>query len=187
MNGNAASEVLLAGVALSMAWRLDRARPGIAIGVGLIGLAALLGALRYAGLGIARAPHDFASLAAASAGLPLLAASLQWPRTACAARPAGAAAFAVAATALGMVMVGVLPPRWWWQAVPAAAVLLMCAATLKRGNAAQVAAALLLAAAFVSNAAGWTLAPLNGLQQLHVLMSMSLLLLWAGIAFFNPR
>lgn len=69
MNGNAASDLLLAAAALSMAWRMARMRPGLALGVGLLGLAALLGAVRYAGQALARAPHDIASLAAAGVGI----------------------------------------------------------------------------------------------------------------------
>lgn len=180
MNGDAASDALLAGVSLWFAWRLGAARPGFALGLGLIGFAALLGTSSYLGIAAARGPHAFASIVAASAGLPLLAVSSRWPDGITATRMTAAARFALFAGGLGVLLVGILHVALWSQVVPAVAALVLLAAALRSGRWRAMAGAAILAASFALSVLGWSLPPLNGIQQLHVLMSAALALLAAG-------
>jgi hypothetical protein len=50
MNGDAFSDLVLASVCTWLAARLRHQRIGVSVALGLIGIAALLGVLRYAGL-----------------------------------------------------------------------------------------------------------------------------------------
>ena len=180
MNGDAASDALLAAVSLWLAWRVLAVRPGFALGSGLIGFAALLGTLEYLGFATARGPHAFTSIVAACAGLPLLAISLQWPQGITVTRMTAAARFAVFAGGFGILLVGILQAALWAQLVPAASALLILFAALRSGRPLALAGALVLAASFVMSVLGWALPPLNGIQQLHVLMAIALSLLAAG-------
>lgn len=177
MNGDALSDFLLATVALLIAWRLIDTRPGVAIGVGLVGAAALLGVPDYLGIVQARGPHNFTSLIAACAGLPLIAISAFWPQDSVASRVSAAARFAVFASGVGVMLVALLGISLWMQFVPAMSALCLVIAGVRVGRLMAIGGAVVLAAAFVMSAVGWSLAPLNGVQQLHVLMAVALLLL----------
>lgn len=177
MNGDALSDLLLAIVGLFFAWRLMPQRPGLAIGMGLIGFAAGLGVLRFSGIDAMLGPHRFASLLAGCAGLPLLAASLRWPDDSLATRVNAAAYFAMIIGALGVVLVVVVQFSGWAQLVPAASALLILMTALQQRHAVAILGSTLLIGSFVVSALGLVAGPLNSIQLLHLLMACGLALL----------
>ncbi len=178
MNGDALSDLLLAVVALSLAWRQASykpgPRPGIALAMALIGVAAACGVLRYAGYAPALGPHRFFSLLAASAGLPLLAASIVWPEAALARRAAAAVRFVILIGGIGVLMVAVLNLALWSDAAAALSAGLLLANALQRRSGLAIVASLALMTGFVISASGLVVGPFNALQGLHILLVLSL-------------
>lgn len=177
MNGDALSDLLLAGVGLFFAWRLMTQRPGLAIGMGLVGLAAGFGVLRFSGFEVMLGPHRFASLLAGCAGLPLIAASIRWPGESLATRVSAAAYFAMIVGALGVVLVAVAQFHWWSQLVPAACALLLLLTALQRRFPLAILGSGLLIGGFIVSVTGFVVAPLNSIQLLHILLASGLGLL----------
>jgi hypothetical protein len=175
MNGNAASDLVLALVCLWVVVTKMARHPGLGLAALLIGVAATLGVLRFGGIEALVGAHRFASLVSACAGFPLLAWSLRWPADPIAATMKGASRFAllvggvgVGATVLGLVL--------WGQAVALLSGLVIAVTAVQRRNGAGTAgaAALLvaMAAAGVGNAA-----PFNATVVLHLGLALALLLL----------
>lgn len=177
MNGNALSDLLLAAVGLYFGWRLMAQRPGLAIGMGLIGFAAGFGVLRFSGIDAMLGPHRFASLVAGCAGLPLIAASLRWTDDSLATRVSAAAHFAMIAGALGVLLVGVIQFTGWGRLVPAASALLLLVTAVQRHNPMAMLGSVLLVGGFVVSAASLAAGPVNSIQLLHFLMACGLGLL----------
>ncbi|MBV8666060.1 MAG: hypothetical protein JO269_06190 [Burkholderiaceae bacterium] len=179
MMGDILSEALLAAVTLGLAARDIKTRPAIGIGLGLIGLAAILGALNYYGMTAATGPHRFVSLLAACAGFPLLVCGVHWPQDAIARRPAAAARFGLVIGAVGVVLVVMLNFAQWSHIVPAVSALLIAVAALHSRKPLTIAGSLLLLVCFILSLAAVTVAPFDADQQFHVLMALSLgLLAW---------
>ena len=113
MNADALSDLVLMLVCASIAWRSRQTRPAVAIATTLIGAAALLGVLRYSGVSMLWGPHRFASLLAACAAFPLLAAGLRWSDGALATRHAAVGRFVVVWGGVGIALtvMGVTPLR----------------------------------------------------------------------------
>ena len=177
MTGDALSDLLLAFVTLPFAWRLLPRRPGTAGAMLLIGLAALFGVLRYSGLDTALGPHRFFSLVAASGGLPLLAISLRWPDGEVASRGAAAGRFGVLVAGIGVLLVGVAGLAWWSDLVAALSALLIVWAAVPERRIVPLLAGWLLVLGFMASATGKAFAPFSAVQELHILMAMSLALI----------
>lgn len=177
MNGDALSDLLLAVVGFFFAWRLFAPRPGLAIGMGLIGLAAGFGVLRFSGFEEMLGPHRFTSLLAGCAGLPLIAASIRWTKDSLATRVNAAAYFAVIIGALGLVLVAVVKLSGWAQLVPVLCALLLLLTALQRRNLTATLGSVLLIGGFAVSAARDSIGPLNSIQLLHMLMAVGLSLL----------
>lgn len=103
MNGDALSDLILAFTCGWIAAREYGKRPGIAIAVMIIGIAAVLGIFRFAGFEWAFGPHAFSSTFAALAGTVLLAFSLNWPEDPIARNTIAATRFALILGALAIV------------------------------------------------------------------------------------
>jgi hypothetical protein len=177
MSGDAWSDLLLSTVALIIAMREIKMRPGMALACGLIGVASLLGVFSFSGVAAAVGPHDFASLLAACVGMPLLAISLYWDDGVLANRLTAAARFSLVAAAISVILVPMLQFNQWSSVTAATSGLLILVAALKSRSPASIAGSIILAACFALSVANWTLAPLNADQQLHVLLATSLALL----------
>jgi hypothetical protein len=177
VNGDTLSEVLLAAVTLAIAWREIAKRPGIAIGMSLIGVTALLGALLYSGIAEASGPHQFASMVTACAGFPLLAFSLRWTDGTLATRISAAARFILIIGAFGVLFVTLMQFSVWGRIAPALSALLIMISALQSRRPAAIAGGALLIACFALSLANYTFAPLNATQQFHVLMAIALALL----------
>lgn len=177
MVGDLLSELVLAGIALHGTWRDRRDRPGIALGMALIGVAALLGALEYAGMRHVDIAHRVATQAAASAAMPLLAASLRWRTARFALHAWQAWVFLLVGIMTGTVVAACTGLTIWNQLAPALAAMLIALTALQRRIARLVGGALVLITAFTLNLLTLTLAPLDSPQQLHLLLALALWML----------
>ncbi len=179
MNGEVMAELLLALTTGVLGWRAYARRPGVALSMDLIALAALLGALEYAGVVAVTGPHHFASLLAATAGMPLLAVALRWPTGEVASRAQAASRFMLFAVAMGVLLVVTCQFTLWAQLAPAVAAVVLLVSALQSGGKQAISGALLLMGCFSLSVLNLTLTPLSGEQQFHVMFTLSLsLLVW---------
>ena len=100
-------------LALVCLWLLTRAKLplGVRIAAGTLGIAAVLGVLRFSGLYPIPQWHQFVSMLGACAAFPLLAVAVLWPDAAVARQSKFAAIFFVILAVLGVVAVGVAQKR----------------------------------------------------------------------------
>jgi hypothetical protein len=178
MNGNAASDLVLA---LACGWvvmtRLAR-QPGFGLAALLIGVAAALGVLRFSGLEMAAGAHRFASLVSACAGFPLLAWAVRWPNDPIAATRAGATRAGVLAGGIG-VGATVLGLDAWGQGIALVSAIVIAVTVVQRRSAAGIAAAVALIIGMAAAAIGKA-APFNATVVLHLGLAAALVLLAAA-------
>ena len=134
MNPDALSDLVLLLVCATVAWRDLRTRPAIAVGAGLIGLAALLGVLRFSGVAMVYGPHRFFSLLAACVAFTLLAAGLRWPDAAIARRAAAVGRCVVVVGGVGVALT-VMGVGLWSQIVPGLSALVIVWTALQQRRA----------------------------------------------------
>jgi hypothetical protein len=175
MNGNAASDLVLAlacGWVVATQWQRH---PGLGLAALLIGVAATLGVLRFSGVEALAGAHRFASLLSACAGFPLLAWSLCWPADPIAATIKGASRFALLVGGVG-VGATVLGLPIWAQAMALLSGLVIAVTMIRRRDAAGIAGAVALLGAMAAAGAGKA-APFNTTVVLHLGLALALLLL----------
>ena len=182
MNADALSDLVLLLVCASMARRSKHARPAVASAAALIGAAASLGVLRYSGVPLVWGPHRFASLLAACAAFPLLAAALRWPDAPLSTRYAAVGRFVVVWGGVGIALT-VLGVGLWSQLVPGLSAVLIVWTVVQQRSLAGILGALLLVGSFVVAATGKPdtvyLNAFNSTQALHYLLAAGLLgLVW---------
>ena len=124
MNLDALSDLVLLLVCAAIVWFHLRQRPALAVGAGLIGLAACLGVLRYSGWAEMLGPHRFASLLAACAAFPLLASGLRWPDAPLATRATAVGRFILVVGGVGIAAT-LAGATFWSQVVPGVSVLVI--------------------------------------------------------------
>ena len=176
MNLDALSDLVLAAVVLFLAWRDGPLRPGVALGLGLIGAAALVGVARYSGLEWALGPHRFLSMLGGVLGLPLVAISLRWPQGMIATTFAAASRFALLVGAVGVLLVVGVKLSVWGQVLPAVAALLIAWTAFDDRRIGMLVGAALLLATFAMSVGQFVIPFLNALRQLHYLMALALFL-----------
>ena len=180
MNPDALSDLVLLLVCATVAWRDRRTRPAIAVGAGLIGLAALLGVLRFSGVAMVYGPHRFFSLLAACVAFTLLAAGLRWPDAAIARRAAAVGRCVVVVGGVGVALT-VMGVGLWSQIVPGLSALVIVWTALQQRRAPAIVGALLLVGSFVVAATGKPgmlyLNYFNSTQVLHYLLAAGIALL----------
>ena len=122
-------------LALVCLWLLSRAGLplGVRIAAGTLGLAAVLGVLRFSGLYPIPQWHQFASMLGACAAFPLLAVAVLWPDSAVARKPKFAALFFIGMAVVGVLAVGVAQKRVLVDALTVISVVAMVI-TLGRGG-----------------------------------------------------
>ena len=100
-------------LALVCLWLLSRdgVPLGVRIATATLGIAAVLGVLRFSGLYPIPQWHQFVSMLGACAAFPLLAMSVLWPNAAVARQLKFAAIFFIGMAALGLLAVGVAQKR----------------------------------------------------------------------------
>ncbi|MBC7918831.1 MAG: hypothetical protein H7Y28_13570 [Rhodoferax sp.] len=180
MNADALSDLVLLLVCGAVVWFHLRQRPALAIAAGLIGLAAALGVLRYSGWAEMLGPHRFASLLAACAAFPLLAATLRWPDAPLAKRASAAGRFVLVVGGLGIALTlsGV---SLWRDVVPGVSALVIVWTVVQQRSTTGIVGALLLVGSFVVAATGKPdtqyLGLFNSTQALHYLLAAGLGLL----------
>lgn len=123
MTAAALTDLLLAVLAFAVAAGPGRALVALQIGSLLVGIAALVGAISFAGLLPLYGLHDALSLMATVSGLPMLALGLTWPTSRLARRPAFAWALALGASAAGFAIVGLHGPKALLEGVAVLAML----------------------------------------------------------------
>jgi len=179
MNADAFSDLVLAAVCAWLFKRNLRPRPGVAVSMALIGLAACLGVFDFSGVGALVGPHHFTSLVAACAAFPLLAWSLRWPEDPVANRLRTAGVGAVLLGAIG-VAASVAGVKLWGQVVPGAAAMGILWTTGRSRSRLGLLGAVLLLASFAATLGSpatrfgdW----ISWVQVLHYLLAAALLAL----------
>lgn len=181
MNLAAFLDALLAAVALWAAWGPGRHLPALRLGAALLAAAALLGALRFSGVGDLARLHQSMSMLAAAVGLPLLGVAGLWPAGLVARERRYAWIFAVAAGALCVLMAVMAGVRLWAAACSLGAMVAMLLTTLSRRQWWGVAASLTMIGSLSGFAAGLQVGPLRPGDMLHAGLAAGLLL-YAGWA-----
>ncbi len=183
MNGAGASDLLLALVCAVVILTQRRARPGVALAAGLIGLAAAIGVLRFSGLVAMTGPNKFASLLSAVAAFPLLAFSLRYPASRVALHVGAAVRPLLVLVAAGVAlnMAGVTA---WGPALSLGSVLVMLATMAWRRQYVAALGALVLLGGMLATLAGraGAVTGFNPVVMLHLGLATGLALLVAGTA-----
>ncbi len=123
-------------LALVCLWLLSRASLplGVRIAAGTLGLAAVLGVLRFSGLYPIPQWHQFVSLLGASAALPLLAVAVLWPDAAVARQLKFASIFFIVLAVIGVLAVGVAQKRVVVDALTVISVVAMLVSLARGGR-----------------------------------------------------
>jgi len=123
-------------LALVCLWLLSRAGLplGVRIAAGTLGLAAVLGVLRFSGLYPIPQWHQFASMLGACAAFPLLAVAVLWSDSAVARQPKFAALFFIGMAVVGVLAVGVAQKRVLVDALTVISVVAMVISLARGGR-----------------------------------------------------
>ena len=176
MNADAWSDLLLALVcAVLVAHRFPR-QPALALPQLLVGLAAALGVLDFAGMAGMAGPHHQASVFASGAAFPLLALQLAWPQARVAQDWVLAASLAAAGGGAAWLG-GLAAALWLGPALAAAAGLAIAVAAPLRNPLWGSLGALALWGGLAASALGWSGGGLNPVQLLHLGLGLGLLCL----------
>lgn len=177
MNGDAWSDAVLAAVCFFLVIRYGRVLPGLAIAVGLIGVAATFGILRFSGWDTFLGPHRFTSLFAACTAFPLLALVLRWPEAPSAVRTTAAVRFALIVGGVGIAL-SISGISLWSLLLSGASAILITWTMIQRRNSLGLAGAAALLAGFAVAAAGKAadgyLGVFNHTQFLHYCLAVAL-------------
>ena len=183
MNPDALSDLVLLLVCAAILWFHLRQRPAVAVAAGLIGLAASLGVLRYSGWAEMLGPHRFASLLAACAAFPLLAAGLRWPDAPLATRATAVGRFVLIVGGVGIALT-LSNVALWRDVVPGVSALVIAWTVVQQRNAWGMAGTLALLASFAVAATGKAdsnyLGLFNTVQLMHYTLALALALLAVG-------
>ena len=183
MNLDALSDLVLLLVCAAIVWFHLRQRPALAVGAGLIGLAACLGVLRYSGWAEMLGPHRFAILLAACAAFPLLASGLRWPDAPLATRATAVGRFILVVGGVGIAAT-LAGATFWSQVVPGVSVLVIAWTVVQQRSLWGMAGTLALVGSFVVAATGKAdsnyLGLFNNVQLMHYTLALGLALLLVG-------
>ena len=183
MNADALSDLVLLRVWGTIVWFHRRERPALAVAAGLIGLAACLGVFRYSGWAEMLGPHRFASLLAACAAFPLLAAGLRWPDAPLATRATAVGRFVLIVGGVGIALT-LSNVALWRDVVPGVSALVIAWTVVQQRNAWGMAGTLALLASFAVAATGKAdsnyLGLFNTVQLMHYTLALALALLAVG-------
>ena len=123
-------------LALICLWLLTRASLpiGLRIAAGTLGLAAVLGVLRFSGLYPIPQWHQFVSMLGACAAFPLLAVAVLWPDAAATRQLKFASIFFIGMAVLGVLAVGVAQKRVLVDALTVISVVAMLISLARGGR-----------------------------------------------------
>ncbi len=177
MNLQAALDGLLAVFALWLAWQAGPKAPALRLGCVLLGIAAVLGTLRFSGLLPLPAWHQFFSMLGAGAGLPLLAIAMTQPHSAVGRQRRFAWIFAVTAAVVCTLVVMVVQWKLWASVCALAAAMSMLIWGIRHQQGAVTATGLLMLVTLVAFAAKVQVGPLQPGDILHLGLTLVLWLL----------
>jgi hypothetical protein len=175
MNWAAFLDGVLALTALGLAWRFGRNWPGFGLGAVLLGLAAVLGTLRFSGLLPLPALHQFASLLGAAVGLPLIATTVADAQGGVAKQARYAWVMAVILAVLAIVIVVVASFKIWPTLMAVGSVVALVWAAAHQRSLGLAGVAVALALGFGTFAGKLSLGPLGPGEFLHIGLSVGLL------------
>lgn len=187
MNLQALFDGLLAAVALWLAWGPGRSMPAVRLGAVLLGVAAVLGTLRFSGLLVLPALHQSMSMLGAGVGLPLLGVAVVWPSGEVTRQRRYAWIFGVSAAVLCVLIAVMAGVKMWPSACALLAVVAMFVVGLKRQQWLVVAAAVFLLAALLAFATKLELAPLRPGDLLHIGLTIGLALFGQWVTTVSMR
>jgi len=165
-------------LALVCLWLLARASLplGVRIAVGTLGIAAVLGVLRFSGLYPIAQWHQFVSMLGACAAFPLLAVAVLWPDAAVARQLKFASIFFIVLAVIGVLAVGVAQKRVVVDALTVISVVAMVISLVRGGRwPAALTTALMLAGLLLFAAKAAVLPALVPGDLLHIGMAIGLL------------
>jgi len=165
-------------LALVCLWLLSRANLplGARIAAGTLGIAAVLGVLRFSGLYPIPQWHQFVSMLGACAAFPLLAVAVLWPDAAVARQLKFAAIFFIILAVIGVLAVGVAQKRVVIDALTVLSVVAMVISLARNGRWPAALATTLMLAGLLLFAAKATVVPaLVPGDLLHIGMAIGLL------------
>lgn len=151
---------------------------GYRLAFGVLGIAALLGALKFSGLYPLDTWHRLFGILGGSAALPLLAVCVKWPQSAVATQRQFALIFLGAAALMGFAIAGLGKLRVYDQVLGALSMLAMLWLLIQLGNLRRIVGIALMIAGSALFVAKLKVAPwLQPGDFLHLGMALSLLLL----------
>jgi len=165
-------------LALVCVWLLTRAKLplGVRIAAGTLGIAAVLGVLRFSGLYPIPQWHQFVSMLGACAAFPLLAVAVLWPDAAVARQLKFAAIFFIILAVIGVLTVGVAQKRVVVDALTVISVVAMVISLARNGRWPTAITTTLMLAGLLLFAAKATVVPaLVPGDLLHIGMAIGLL------------
>ena len=165
-------------LALVCLWLLSRASLplGARIAAGTLGIAAVLGVLRFSGLYPIPQWHQFVSMLGACAAFPLLAVAVLWPDAAVARQLKFAAIFFIILAVIGVLAVGVAQKRVVVDALTVISVVAMVISLARGGRwPTAISTALMLAGLLLFAAKATVVPALVPGDLLHIGMAIGLL------------
>ena len=165
-------------LALVCLWLLSRASLplGVRIAAGTLGIAAVLGFLRFSGLYPIPQWHQFVSMLGACAAFPLLAVAVLWPDAAVARQRKFAAVFFIILAVIGVLAVGVAQKRVVVDALTVISVVAMVISLARGGRwSTALTTALMLAGLLLFAAKAAVVPALVPGDLLHIGMAIGLL------------
>jgi hypothetical protein len=177
MNLQAALDGLLAVSALWLARQAGPKAPALRLGCVLLGIAAVLGTLRFSGLLPLPAWHQFFSMLGAGVGLPLLAIAMTQPRSAIASQRRFAWVFGVTAAVTCTLLVMVVQWKLWTSVCALASAIGMLIWGIRHQQGAVTATGLLMLITLGAFAAKLQAGPLQPGDLLHLGLTLVLWLL----------
>ncbi|MFZ4742607.1 MAG: DUF6962 family protein [Limnohabitans sp.] len=139
----ALTDGLLCLSAAWLAWK-SAGTLGFRFACGLVAIPALLGFLRFSGLYPLEAWHQLFTIMSASAALPLLAISIQWPDSAVAQKRQFILIFLGSTMLLGLLISGLGKLRMYDQALGLLSMLAMLLFLIRHGEKIQIAGAVVM-------------------------------------------
>ena len=164
-------------LAMVCLWLLTRASLplGVHIAAGTLGIAAVLGVLRFSGLYPIPQWHQFVSMLGACAAFPLLAVAVLWPDAAVARQLKFAAIFFIILAVIGVLAVGVAQKRVVVDALTVISVVAMMISLARGGRwATAISTALMLAGLLLFAAKAAIVPALVPGDLLHIGMAIGL-------------
>jgi lysylphosphatidylglycerol synthetase-like protein (DUF2156 family) len=174
MNWAALLDSVLALSALGLAWRHGGRWPGLGLGAVLLGIAAVLGSLRFSGLMPLPSLHQFASLIGAAVGLPLIATTVAHAQGGVANTRRYTWIMAVILAVLAVVVTVVGGIKLWPTLTAVVSVVAVAWAAARQRSAVLWGVAIALGLGFAAFASRFSLGPWGPGEFLHIGLSAGL-------------